>query len=143
MTVEFTMEQAKRVVSKQGKPLVEGRAWKNYPEDMLWARAVSRLCRRLFPDLLSGMTYTPSELSEIDDEPDISAASNLPVIGVAEEIETSTDPVDDSTVEAGGTLLPPEGEGAADTDGEPAAAPQPPDDDEPPAQTEEIEFEWR
>jgi hypothetical protein len=36
--------------------------WKKYPESMLWARAVSQLCRMLFADCFAGNTYTPEEL---------------------------------------------------------------------------------
>lgn len=36
--------------------------WKKYPESMLWARAVSQLCRMLFADCFAGASYTPEEL---------------------------------------------------------------------------------
>lgn len=44
--------------------------WKKYPEAMLWARAVSQLCRVLFADVFAGETYTPeeAELSEWERE---------------------------------------------------------------------------
>ena len=38
--------------------------WVKIPTDMLVARAQSRLCRMVYPDLLAGL-YTPDELSEI------------------------------------------------------------------------------
>lgn len=38
--------------------------WQNYPEAMLWARAVSQLCRQLFPDLIAGIGYTPDEAGD-------------------------------------------------------------------------------
>jgi hypothetical protein len=40
--------------------------WEQYPEDLLWARAVSRLGRRNFSDVLLGLSYVPEELGAID-----------------------------------------------------------------------------
>ncbi len=40
--------------------------WKRFPESMLWARAVSQLCRMLFADCLAGASYTPEELGAGD-----------------------------------------------------------------------------
>lgn len=42
--------------------LLSKKNWQNYPEAMLWARAVSQLARMLFPDLIAGIGYTPDEL---------------------------------------------------------------------------------
>lgn len=36
--------------------------WKNYPADMLFARTVTRMKRRLFPEVLMGVDYVPEEL---------------------------------------------------------------------------------
>lgn len=47
-----------RARSSRGNPL----PWEAYTEDMLVARATSRLCRRLFEDSLGGISYTPEEL---------------------------------------------------------------------------------
>lgn len=38
--------------------------WKNYPDSMLWARAVSQLCRELFPDVTLGLSYTEDEMGD-------------------------------------------------------------------------------
>jgi hypothetical protein len=56
MTVEWTLGMADRagLLGKQN--------WRKYPEAMLWARAVSQLCRMLFADCFAGATYTPEEL---------------------------------------------------------------------------------
>ena len=54
--VGYTIEDAKRA------GLLGKGNWKTYPEDMLFARAVSRLCRRLFQDVLLGCAYVPEEL---------------------------------------------------------------------------------
>lgn len=60
MTVTWTLDDAKRI------GLLNKDNWKKYPEDMLWARAVSALCRRLFADCFSGASYTPDELGAGD-----------------------------------------------------------------------------
>lgn len=42
--------------------------WKKHPEDMLSARATSRLARKAFEDCLAGVSYTPEELGLIVSE---------------------------------------------------------------------------
>lgn len=61
MRVTFTLEQAKKA------GLLSKKNWQSYDEDMLWARAVSRLCRRLFADCFLGAVYAPGELEGDDD----------------------------------------------------------------------------
>lgn len=61
-TVTWTMDDAKRA------GLANKNNWKNYPRAMLWARAVSELCRILFPDCTGGATHTPEELGADVDE---------------------------------------------------------------------------
>lgn len=41
--------------------------WKKYPEDMLFNRCLSRLARRLFPDVI-GAAYVEGEISQLKDE---------------------------------------------------------------------------
>lgn len=50
MEVTFTIEEAE----KAGLLAKKGQVWTKYRSDMLWARAVSRLVRRLCPDVLGG-----------------------------------------------------------------------------------------
>lgn len=59
MTVEWTKAMADRAELKSD-------TWKKFPEAMLWARAVSQLCRMLFPDVLLGLSYTPEEMDDIE-----------------------------------------------------------------------------
>lgn len=62
-TESFSMEEA----AKAG--LSKGASWTKFPRDMLFARALSRLARQLFPDVIAG-TYVQGEISEappIDD----------------------------------------------------------------------------
>ncbi len=64
MTVTFSLAEAERIMQK-GKPLTDKDNWRNYPDDMLWARAVSRLCRRLFPDVLGPASYSREEIEDL------------------------------------------------------------------------------
>jgi hypothetical protein len=60
--VIYTIEDAKLAGLEQRTP------WKKYPKSMLWARAVSMLCRQVFPDSVAGVSYTPDELEISDSE---------------------------------------------------------------------------
>jgi hypothetical protein len=66
-TVEWTVEEAERAKDRKGKPLTDKANWRNYPADMLWARCVGRLTRRLGSDLVAGMPYTAEEIADFDD----------------------------------------------------------------------------
>lgn len=65
--IEFAADDAKRAG-------LQGNNWQKYPADMLWARAVSRMCRRVFPDVTLG-DYAPEDIEgdalEFDDDPEI------------------------------------------------------------------------
>jgi len=54
---EFTIADARTA------GLADRTTWKKYPRSMLWARAVSTLCRQAFPDSVAGVSYTPDELA--------------------------------------------------------------------------------
>jgi hypothetical protein len=67
MTVTYSLEDAQRagLVTRDdhGVPRARSRngkalPWETYTADLLWARAVSRLARRLFPDVLAAPTRT-------------------------------------------------------------------------------------
>jgi hypothetical protein len=57
-TSTYTIEQARKA------GLLEKDNWKNYPEDMLFARNISRGSRRYTPDVFSTPIYTAEELEE-------------------------------------------------------------------------------
>lgn len=42
--------------------------WKKHPDDMMFARAMSKLCRRLFSDCYAGGTYTPQDFDLTDQQ---------------------------------------------------------------------------
>lgn len=62
MEATFTLEMAEKA------GLVNKANWKKHPDDMMWARAVSRLCRRLFADCFAGASYVPEEVEATADE---------------------------------------------------------------------------
>ena len=57
--VTFTADQAKKAGIDLGK----------YPADKLYARASSRLARRMFADVIMGMPYTDDEIEDSDSGP--------------------------------------------------------------------------
>lgn len=59
-TVTWSMDDARRA------GLANKGTWKSYPRAMLLARATSELARMLFPDVVSGLSYTPDEVSSIE-----------------------------------------------------------------------------
>jgi hypothetical protein len=62
--ITWTLDDAKRagLLAKQN--------WVKYPRQMLWARAVSELCRTLFNDAFLGSVYTVDEIGDTLDKHD-------------------------------------------------------------------------
>lgn len=83
MAVDWTIQMAARA-GLANKPV-----WKQYPESMLWSRAVSQLCRMLFPDVLVGLSYTPEEV-EAFTAPTVVAAPADPETGEVIEPRASS-----------------------------------------------------
>lgn len=70
-TFTWTMDDAKRAG-------LDGRQnWRKYPRAMLLARCTSEVIRAVFPDVVSGVSYSTEELSDGDlfDEEDIPAVN--------------------------------------------------------------------
>lgn len=62
----FSMDDAK-LARLDGKD-----NWKKYPRAMLRSRAVSEMCRALFPEAIAGISsYTPEEIEDMRKEPNI------------------------------------------------------------------------
>lgn len=62
-TGEFEFSKA----DAEAAGLLGKRNWKQWPSDMMWARAVGRMARRFGSDLLGGLVYTKEELEDIDE----------------------------------------------------------------------------
>lgn len=77
--VEWTYAEAEKVKSKKGQVLVDKDNWRNYRQDMLWARAVGRWTRRYGSDLVAGMPYTAEEVRDFDDDSDPYGYGGKPV----------------------------------------------------------------
>lgn len=60
--------------------------WTKYPKDMLFARALSRLSRQLFPDCLQGGVYVEGELQEAVKKEAYTEKMELPEIETLEVI---------------------------------------------------------
>ena len=61
--VTFTMADAARA------GLTGGDGWRKYPDQMCAARVTSKACRMFFPDVISGMSYTPEEVESFTETP--------------------------------------------------------------------------
>ena len=56
--------------------LTKNPVWNNFPRDMLYARALSRLARQLFPDLI-GNCYVKGEISEDPNIPEVAEPAQI------------------------------------------------------------------
>ena len=88
---EYTMEDAKRTGDcYKGKSTEVKHVWQKRPDDMLWARMVSRAVRRLCPEINAGL-YSPEEVGDFGDGPAPGAA---PVPITPEEAAERATPVE-------------------------------------------------
>lgn len=62
VTVNFTMEDAKKA------GLLSNSMWSKYPQEMLKARALTKICRAVYPDICMGL-YDPEELTTQSSQP--------------------------------------------------------------------------
>lgn len=116
VSILYTIDDAMAaglVTMKEGAPYARSSSgkklpWEQYTADMLWARAVSRAARRVFPDVLAGVTYTPEELGDTsewdEDEGDVETAATAPnvdarIIARRDEIRGEIDGLDDDEKE--------------------------------------------
>jgi hypothetical protein len=77
MQFTFTIEMAERA------GLAKKRNWQQYPEAMLYWRAVAQLARQFFPDCLRGIKYLADELGDEDwMEPPMTTSEEPDVIDV-------------------------------------------------------------
>lgn len=83
-TISFSIDDAKRAGIYR-----EGSGWTKWPSDMLFARALSRLARRLFPDII-GTAYVEGELSEDSNKDQL---TSIPIEPVKKEEDTCAEEV--------------------------------------------------
>lgn len=94
-TYTYTIEDAKRA-GITGNP-----SWSKYPDAMLFSRCISTVARRIFPDCLQGISYTPEDLGgEINEHGEIvsiidDSVSIKPAVKIHDEIETVIPPKED------------------------------------------------
>lgn len=96
MTLTYSLHDAERAgllsIDDNGRPRARSRnnkalPWETYTPDLLWARAVSRLSRRLFPDVLAApsrtavATFEASEPSRGGDEAALSVSNAVYELG--------------------------------------------------------------
>ena len=82
-TVAFTMDEAKRM------NLAQKANWQKMPQAMLVARATSRICRLIFPDVIGGLSYMPEEIEAVPEAP-VSAPDASPGPRTVQRKRTST-----------------------------------------------------
>ena len=93
----FTLADAERA------GLTKSQAWRNYPVDMCQWRAVARLSRSLFGDVVLGAGYIPEELGGDAGVPDSPTADN-PFVSPAPVDDDVMDVIDAEVIE----VLPPD-----------------------------------
>lgn len=102
MTAEFNVEMA------EAAGLLGKANWKKHPDDMMWARAVSKLCRRLFADCFAGGTYAPEDLVESSnwtDEDEVTADEVIDLPGASvQEAEAAGEPLPVPAASAGAEI---------------------------------------
>ena len=70
-----------------------GSGWEKFPSDMLFARCLSRLARRLFPDVI-GPSYVEGEIKEIEIAESKKNVSAVEIVESAPIVEKAADPIE-------------------------------------------------
>lgn len=78
--------------------LSKGNVWQKYPEDMLYNRCMSRLARRMFPDVI-GTAYVEGEIKEaIQHEKDIAEVSYQDVTNCTELVNNAAQSLENGKI---------------------------------------------
>jgi hypothetical protein len=97
--VEWTMQEADQITTKERGQVIklsERNTWRSYPADMLWARCVGRLARRIGSDLLQGaLGYAAEEVADWEEGsygtgPGFNA-TGVPVVATSDGVERRAD----------------------------------------------------
>lgn len=100
-TINFTMAQARQIKDRNGGVLADKLNWKNYPQAMLWARAMSAGARAFCADVFGGApVYTAEELGA--DEPPMQPGAAVEVNSETGEILTIESTAVEIPQESGG-----------------------------------------
>lgn len=79
----FSMQDAERA------GLTKNQTWSKYPSQMLFARCISLLAKRLFPDVISG-AYVEGELDEIANETEKKEAKKIVTLDASPSTDSAT-----------------------------------------------------
>jgi hypothetical protein len=90
-TWSFSIKEAKHAGLFPGKP---GSGWSNYPDSMLYWRALGFCYRREFPDVLQGMYLTEELVDEVPEIKIVTDNRQVPVQGPAIPPPFEPDPTD-------------------------------------------------
>lgn len=100
VTFEFTSADAARTgdcFKADGKTFKHN--WAHRPDDMLWARMVSRAVRRLCPEIVAGL-YTPEEAADFGDRPERAPGAALDQDEAVRRAKAVVPEVEPATVDA-------------------------------------------
>ena len=92
---QFTFSMA----DAQHAGLAKSATYQKHPKAMLLARATSMACRAVFPDVVSGMGYTPDEIGHDDPARRVDTSRLTPKTTpkvVAERVETAPEPTENA-----------------------------------------------
>ncbi len=78
--------------AKRAGLIKAGSGWEKFPSDMLFARCLSRIARRLFPDVI-GPSYVEGEIKEIV-EKESSQKETVEIVESAPIVEKAADPIE-------------------------------------------------
>lgn len=96
----FTIEQAREIkVSQRGQwiPLASTARWRNYPQAMLFARALTQGIRWYCPEVTSGAAYTPEEMGYDERGPELVKVADVEHLD-EERLEAEAEEVDGEVV---------------------------------------------
>lgn len=92
MTVTYSLDDAKKA------GLLAKSVWQKYSSDMLYARALTQLSRRLFQDIIGGLSYDPDKAYEIAEKEAVAPAA-APPPSLAQALKKKQEPTVQKVIE--------------------------------------------